>query len=383
MSRRFLPVLVLALVVSALFASSVLAPPFKFRTGLVTNNAALVEPGYILYGALDGVAYLVDQDGRIINRWFAPIEGFRLGYPRPLENGNFLSRLSESGPGGTLVEMDQRGEVVWEFDPPEGVAFHHDHSRLANGNTLVLCAVDVTVPSISPDPLEDDCLMEIAPDGTIVWEWHTWEHFDDFEFTDEVKALISAEGGDWAHANSASAIPPGLAHVDPRFREGNVIISYRFLNQVVIVDRDTGDIVWRSDGLTTGQHDAEMLGPDVPGAGNILIFDNGLGGLYEQAWSASSRIVEVDPTTNTEVWEYNATMSGLPVWFFDSFFISGAQRLPNGNTLICEGAFGHFFEVTPTGEIVWDWVNRHEGVQFGVTTNRVYRAEKAPLDWLH
>jgi hypothetical protein len=377
---------VLALLVSGLFAASVLAPPFKFKTGLITNNEPLVEPGYVLYSGRDGIVYLVAQNGQLVRRWQAPIADHAFGHPIGLENGNILGRLSEDGPGGTVVEMDQGGNLVWSFDPPDGFAFHHDHQRLENGNTLILCAVDVVVPSISPDTLEDDCLLEVSPEGEIVWEWHTWEHFDDFGFSDEIKAMISDHAGDWAHANSAQEIPSDTNHLDPRFKPGNIIISYRFINQVVVVDRDSGDIVWKSDGLTLGQHDAHMLPNSLPGGGNILIFDNGLGGHYNiggrEIWSANSRIAEVNPKTNEVVWEYDATMSGLPAWFFDSFFISSVQRLPNGNTLINEGAFGHFFEVTPDGEIVWDYVNRAEGLQGAVLTNRVYRAKKVPLDWL-
>ena len=66
-----------------------------------------------------------------------------------------------------------------------------------------------------------------------------------------------------------------------------------------------------------------------------------------------SRVIEVDPATDEIAWEYRGDP---PVSFF-SFHISGAQRLPNGNTLICEGTFGRIFEVTPSGEITWEYVN--------------------------
>jgi hypothetical protein len=53
------------------------------------------------------------------------------------------------------------------------------------------------------------------------------------------------------------------------------------------------------------------------------------------------------------VWSYTA----LKKTDFFSSFISGAQRLPGGNTLICSGANGTIFEVTPEKAIVWKYVN--------------------------
>jgi hypothetical protein len=52
-------------------------------------------------------------------------------------------------------------------------------------------------------------------------------------------------------------------------------------------------------------------------------------------------------------WQYISN----PASVFYSGHISGTQRLPNGNTLICEGDEGVFFEVTPDGKTVWSYVN--------------------------
>ena len=66
-----------------------------------------------------------------------------------------------------------------------------------------------------------------------------------------------------------------------------------------------------------------------------------------------SRIHEINPKTKEVVWEYK----GSPPYTFHSPFISGMERLANGNTLICEGQWGRLFEVTNAGEIVWDYVS--------------------------
>ncbi|MCI0789887.1 MAG: aryl sulfotransferase, partial [Chloroflexi bacterium] len=84
-----------------------------------------------------------------------------------------------------------------------------------------------------------------------------------------------------------------------------------------------------------------------------------------------SRVVEIDPSSNQIVWEY----ADNPAYNFFSPYISGARRLPNGNTLITEGMFGRMFQVTPEGDVVWEYINPHfhEDAENAVV-NRVFRA---------
>jgi len=127
--------------------------------------------------------------------------------------------------------------------------------------------------------------------------------------------------------------------------DGNILVSLRQIDTIIVIDRKTKQIAWeRHEPVWGGQHDAQEL-PN----GNILLFANrlNLGPLR------GSSIVEFNPKTNETVWEYMAA----PTHTFDSHFISGAQRLANGNTLICEGLWGRLFEVTKGGEIVWEYVN--------------------------
>ena len=97
----------------------------------------------------------------------------------------------------------------------------------------------------------------------------------------------------------------------------------------------------------SGQHDAQMLDN-----GNVLVFANGV----YQSDLHHSQVLEIDRVTNEVVWRYKAKDD------FTSFFsphMGGAQRLPSGNTLICEGNKGCLFEVTPTGDIVREFVSPH------------------------
>ena len=78
------------------------------------------------------------------------------------------------------------------------------------------------------------------------------------------------------------------------------------------------------------------------------------------------------------VWSYTAPKKSD----FYSFFISGAQRLPNGNTLICEGSNGRIFEVTPAGEIVWEYINPFPNLTPKIPNATIFRAAKVAETWL-
>jgi hypothetical protein len=128
----------------------------------------------------------------------------------------------------------------------------------------------------------------------------------------------------------------------------------RHLHRIFIIDRDSGDIVWQwGEGELLGQHQPTMLSN-----GNILLFDNGWGPPM-RGWS---QVLEMAPASGEIVWRYRTD----PATDFWSPVGSGAQRLPNGNTLICAMNWsepGRLFEVTPEGDIVWEYWNP-EGESF-------------------
>jgi hypothetical protein len=194
-------------------------------------------------------------------------------------------------------------------------------------------------------------------------------------------------GGDWAHANAVSIIPPNDLG-DPRFRPGNVMLSYRHLNTVVVIDKATWRIVWRigpNDSRTIGQHNVQLIARGLAGAGRLLAFDNGGSGGYPAKFRDFSRVVEIDPLSNSVQWTYSAQQSGFLNWTFFSSIVSSAQRLLNGHTLITEGTKGRIFEITATGNIVWEYMNPFSDVTMGpggpVVSYLVYRAYRLPFYW--
>jgi hypothetical protein len=400
LSRRFIlgSVIVLPAVIGAF------AYPTVAQLGMTILKPG-VQAGYVIFGAPDGNAYAIDIQGKVAKKWPSPEPNTELGYTRPLANGNLLARVqpmrSLSGATGanaevtgaeSVVEMTQDGRVVWKY-ADRVRSLHHDEERMSNGNTLFVCSKDLDIPAISRKLLQDDCLIEVDPSGKIVWEWQTADHFDEFEFSKDVKDQIMAgygppptKGFDWAHMNGASPIPESAGHTDPRFKPGNIIASYRHLNTVVVVDRDTKKIVWKTVNVTIGQHNPHMLPAGLPGTGHILVFDNGNNSVNNNPrhkdGRPNSRVVEINPLDMSIAWEYTAEKSNRPIWSFFSHYISSAQRQPNGNTLICEGANGRIFEVTPAGEIVWEYVNPFPNLTGKIPNSTIFRAAKVAENWL-
>jgi len=313
---------------------------------------------------------------------------------------------------------------------------HHDYQREGNpvgyyvpgmlpltdrGNTLVLCHKNLKNPDISEHNLLDDAIVEVTWEGEIVWEWTCSDHFSEMGFSEEARnALARNPGikgmggeamagamGDWMHINSMSLLGPNkwYDNGDERFHPDNIIWDGRQANIIAITDKRTGKIVWQLGpdynnqltgnlGQIVGQHHAHLIPQGLPGEGNILVFDNGGWAGYgnpnpgapsgfNNALRDYSRILEFDPVTLKIVWQYTPREAGfmIPVnaYMLYSGFISSAQRLPNGNTLITEGAGGRIFEVTRQHEIVWEYVCPYKGDD-GMSP--VYRAYRVPYDWI-
>lgn len=149
------------------------------------------------------------------------------------------------------------------------------------------------------------------------------------------------------------------------------MISFRNINLVGIISRETGEFTWRMGAPELAQQHHPTVLPN----GNILIFDNGAHRLDNVL--TYSRVIEVDPAASEIVWEYRD-----PTFMnFFSPFISGAQRLPNGNTMITEGNFGRLFEITAEGELVWEYISSHFTANpFLGEGNSIFRAWRHSAD---
>jgi hypothetical protein len=342
----------------------------RLRTGLTAHDPALAWDGYTLFAPMfgDGTVYLIDMQGTPVHTWKLPYPPGLYGHL--LDNGHLLyggkpvaeverRPLWQRGfKAGVVMEVDWQGRVIWQVRHPD---HHHDARRLRNGN-VVLLAMETMPRDLVPriqgglpgteheGDMYADYLVEATTSGETVWEWHSYEHMD--PKTDRITPQDRRE--EWTHANTVAELP-----------DNHLVVSFRNISTVVVIDRATGRLAWKLGPPTLAQqHDPRPL-PN----GHLLIFDNGTH-RQDNPWPYS-RVIEVDPRTSKIVWEYR---DAVPFNFF-SPYISGAQRLPNGNTLICEGCFGRIFEVTMAGEVVWEYVSPHFGSspRFGLN-NFVFRA---------
>lgn len=369
---------------------------------LIQYDASKAYEGYTLFSPMFSTkTYLIDMLGNVVHVWEHKGDPPGLHYIL-LENGNILGNTREKpGPkpkpgepmakpkpnpnpnkglnfgGGAkgLMEVDWDGNVVWEWIPgPEEGSLHHDFVRMPNGNTLTNAWEHVSKEKAMAggrDPKETtnrgiapDMIYEVDPNGKVVWKWSAWEHRGmnsqkhlDLNYITAVLPQHRFANPDWTHFNT----------VDYNPETDQILVDSREFGELYIIDHKTGDIVYRwgnpyaygkgeppafttpGDQKLFGPHDAHWIKEGLPGAGNILIYNNG----WAQPPINYSSVIEMDPNTGEIVWEYKAKSNNS----FYSHHISGAQRLPNGNTMVCSGTNGHFFEVTKEGEVVWEYIN--------------------------
>ena len=350
------------------------------RVGLTAHDPAKACPGYVLYTpmASRGDVYLIDVDGTVAHQWGMPYAPGLYGYLLPNGNIFYGGKVQDETwdrfpswkrfKGGVMIEADRHGNVVWEHRDPE---HHHDHRRTESGGALYMtlglmdpalaAKVRGGVPDSAPEGMWEDVLVEVDAQGNRIWEWHAAEHLD----LEKHIVTMNDRRDEWSHGNTVAPL-------------GNdrVLFSFRNISTIGIIDKGSGEITWQLGYETLAQqHDPNML-PN----GNVLVFDNG--SHRRSSGLPFSRVLEVNPANNEIVWEYTDN----PAYNFFSSYISGARRLPNGNTLITEGQSGRMFQVTPQCEVVWEFINPHFHVDAeDQLVNRVFRAThylKEDIPWL-
>ena len=320
----------------------------------------------------------------------------------------------------------------------------------SKGKTLILSNYvpeQIDTDQISALRLYDEAIYEVDWNGNVLFKWFSYEHFEEMGFDADAKeGIMNIRAGspnsefatDYQHFNSVSYVGENIRYEegDLRFHPENIITDARSSNITFIIarydhpDGETwlkGDIVWKIGpdyspgnlehklGQIIGQHHAHMIPRGLPGEGNMMLFDNqgmagwgrllpGLPATFQNKFGATSRVIEFDPVTLDIVWEYVNVVDctpGSPPFFrvcaeetdgtmnrkFFSAFLSSAQRLKNGNTLITEGINGRVFEVTVEGEVVWEHYSNYSnpvgsGIPAAVSAGAVYRAYRIPEQWL-
>jgi len=411
--------------------------PFIKKVGEFWNDDEAFL-GYTLYSpAISLYTYLINNSGEIVHQWrsnFKPALSVYL-----LENSNLLRtalpgfnpRFWGGGLGGRVEIIDWNENLLWYFQySNDQYCLHHDIEILPNGNVLMIAweyksaseAIEegCDPKSMPTGELWPDHIIEVEPNGSsggkIVWEWHVWDHLiqdfnplkNNYGIVGDHPELIdinyrSGFFPDWLHTNS----------IDYNEELDQIILSVHNFDEIWVIDHSTtteeasghtggnsgkgGDILYRwgnpqtyragdeNDKKLFKQHDAGWIDPGCPGEGNIIIFNNGLG----RPGVDYSSIEEINPPVDSfgnyiydsgyaygpeePTWRYEAEN---PTDFY-SINLAGAQRLPNGNTLICDGANGKFFEVTMEKEKVWEYLNPFPDI----FDNQVFKINRYPPDY--
>jgi hypothetical protein len=413
------------------------ALPSVYPTGVTRYDPARAYNCYILFGEAGGgsaQARLIDMDGNEVHTWD------RAGFPTKMIDpaqiggqkgvvGVQISSMKSNGIGiipglPDVYQNKEVGLVDWDSHvlwkggasaPSGGLRQHHDWARLPDGNVLVLGSWPHVLPAFGKRTMYDDVIYELDKDGKIVWTWIMSDHLNELGFSAYQLGLIhKTPGQDYFHVNDMEPLGPNhwFNSGDARFAPGNIMISSRNANFTVIIERKTGKIVWRIGpnypgrnlllkadvtpepvNQISGQHDPHMIPEGLPGAGDILVFDNqGEAGYPPAALDplGGTRVLEINPATKQIVWEYTARSSQQPEWAFYSPIVGSAQRLPNGNTLIDEGTDGRVFQVTPGGDIVWEYVSPYLSRvptpalpgRPNIVGNLTYRVVAVPYGWV-
>ena len=326
------------------------------EVGLQRDRAARglrVVAGYFRDRAAATGAILLDAQGTELHFW--PIDYQRIAayieedFPHArhtflhgfelLSDGSIVVSFDS---GGMLARLDSCGEVMWAL--PGG--YHHAVSLAGDGSLWVVGGPGSELYPTSISKIDADAgtlLRTIDFDDSLLARMGKGVFF--------IRRLEDAPEPEWLpdplHLNDVEVLDASMADAFPLFEAGDVMLSLRSLNLVVVIDSEDLHLKWWQHGPWHRQHD-----PDFLANGRISVFGNNMNG-------DASRIIEIDPVTR----KTQVVFEGSPQLPFYSWRRGNHQRLDNGNILITESEAGRVFEVDRSGSLVWEYRNRFDGEQ--------------------
>jgi hypothetical protein len=324
------------------------------QLGVTVNDSERAWQGVNLYTNDVNEAYLLDMSGRRLHTWKLPEQYDHCEHFEVLPRGQLVGVCAPQA----LVKLDWESNVLWIND----ISAHHDIALLEDGSMLV--PFGEALREFNGRQVGFDGIAHISADGETLDLWSTFEHLEDLrQYYPKIKLdrplptdAKPEKPYDYFHLNTVEVLPDSpLGRSDERFRAGNILLCLRNVHTVLILDQNTWKVVWSwGYGELSFPHMPTMLE-----SGNLLIYDNGVR-------NRMTRIIELDPASGEIVWSYPSP----PRRDFYSMRRGSNQRLPNGNTLIAESEKGHVIEVTPEGDIVWEFWNPE---LMGKRRKRIYR----------
>jgi hypothetical protein len=364
--------------------------------GVTVNDARDDEEQLILlsgFFAETNELRLIRRDGTIVARWpvrfseIFPDTSHLLDPPATdwnvdthgalaLADGSVVFNFDYSG----LVKLDRCGNVVWTLARQS----HHSVERAEGGGFWVPGRRFFPKESDSPfppirAPFFEDTLMKVSEDGVVLTEISVPQLFYD----NGLEALLTSTGSsktaihpelEIVHLNDIDELPRAIADDFPMFEAGDLALSLREYNLVMVVDPGTGKIKWWSIGPWVRQHD-----PDFQPTGKLTVFNNNSDGTATGAVLGGSTIVEIDPATDEHETIYGA---GPGRKMFTN--IRGKHQMrPGGGVLVTEFARGRVFETDAEGRVIWEYINRYSATEVAeISEARIYPASYfSASDW--
>ncbi len=282
------------------------------------------------------------------NNWFYDIHGAAL-----LPDGGVAFNVSNY----IFVKMNVCGEVEWTV-PYMG----HHVVFAAEDNTYWVASRNFhdkkleKYPGLKA-PFWEDTVIQVDDKGTLLREISVLDVFEKNDLWGQVFAGHTPHpttGGDFTHLNNVDVLDSKRAHLFPGLDAGDVMMSIRNPNLVVIFDPDTLEVKWSQTGPWVRQHD-----PDFTDTGEIAVYDNRNDGMMQKGHFGGSRIVMIKPEVPMGGEVRIAFQNSEETPFF-SPKQGTVNVLENQNMLITETHTGRVFEVTPDGEVVWTYINAYD-----------------------
>lgn len=369
-------------------------PSTTRQKGVTVLDGERVQPGLTLYTSGEATsAYLVDLQGRILHRWHRPFseiwskESSPVTKPQPddhvyfraaklFPNGDLLVVIEGNGDtpyGYALAKLDKDSNLLWS----RPLRAHHDLGVADDGRIYVLTHDIVDAPLENFDSLAEarieDYLVVLTPQGEEISRLALTELVARSPYAQLLHTVPSYAAADPLHTNAVQPVSAAAAAGTGIADAGDVLVSFRELNAIGIVDPERRQLTWATRGPWLGQHYPVLLDN-----GNILLFDNR--GNFDLP-GGGSRILEFDPASMEIVWQYRGTETRP----FFSAIRGDQQRLANGNTLITESDAGRIVEVTRSGERVWEYFNParkdSDGERIAIV-NHAQRLAESQVRWL-
>ena len=388
--------------------------------GLIHDSSTSYN-GYTLFTPMSQKeTFLINNEGKLLHSWQAiSIPGhtvylnedgtlYRTGQIELNQEDPFLEGR---GGGGKVERYDWDSNLLWNFTYADDTKKqHHDFQVLPNGNVLILAWELKTKeeaiqagrdPSgLASEALWPDHIVEVKPEGvtggTIVWEWHIWDHLvQDFDDTKDNYGVVE-DNPNLIDINYFKWDNPGWNHINAMNYNAEldqIALSVWAFDEIWIIDHSTttqeakshsggvsgkgGDLLFRwgnprafkrgeeGDQKLFQQHNVHWIPKGLPNEGKLMLFNNGtnrLGNIY-------SAINIIDPVEDIngnytmnmqgrfEPSDFSYTYTDTDRTSFFSGKFSSAQQLPNGNILVGKGPQGEFFEIDSNNEIVWNYIN--------------------------